>query len=291
MENNQEMNQEINQKNNEKSKFKKSKGKKRLNKAKLIRFLFIACATVLIFKFILDKNLFDDMKIQNRVNSSYAPTSVGIKEALSVKLYAFENYIGFIKSGNMKKAYLMLTDEYREYKSYSEFLKDIEKIDISTFKLKEVKLMSGNTYITPVEYMTKDGELCEETYIIIANKINKKNMKISPNNFLYNFTKKIEFKEDDIKFVIEKCEVYADNINLTLKIKNNNFFKDIDIREIGMEFVGNTVSMKSIEDGKIEARKSKKFDIELDANYNILKVLRVNININDEVMAKYKFEL
>lgn len=271
---------------NNKNKEKKSK----INKAKLIKSLFIVCIVLLITKFILDKNLFDDMKIENRVNS-YLPISVSVKDALTVKLYAFEKYTGLIKSGEIKKAYNMLTEEYRQYKSYSDFSKDIDNIDFSTIKMKEVKQMSINTYIIPVEYMDIYGNLCEETYIVLSNKVNNKKMKISLNNFLYNFKDKFEFKEDDIKFVIEKCEVYGDKINMTLNIKNNNFFKDIDVKEIGMELEAAATSMVDIEDGKIKARESKKFDVELDSTYNVPQHLRVNINMDDEVMAKYKFGL
>lgn len=269
---------------------KKEKKKKKFNKAKLIKTLFVVCVVLLIAKFILDKNLFDDMKIENRVNS-YLPISVSVKDALTVKLYAFEKYVGLINSGETKKAYKMLTEEYREYKSYNEFLKDLDNIDFSTIKMKEVKQMSINTYIVPVEYMDVYGNACEETYIVLANKVNNKKMKISLNNFLYHFTEKAEFKEDDIKFVIEKCEVFADNIKMTLKIKNNNFFKDIDVKEIGMELEGTATSMANIDEGKIKARESKTFNVELDANYNIPQYLRVNINMDDEVMAKYKFKL
>ena len=68
----------------------KKKKKRRINPKKLLKFLILACAIVAITKFILDINLFDDTKIQNRVNSNL-PISITMQDALYIKTHSKEN--------------------------------------------------------------------------------------------------------------------------------------------------------------------------------------------------------
>ncbi|MBO5178818.1 MAG: hypothetical protein J6B87_00505 [Clostridia bacterium] len=265
------------------------KEKRRLNKPKLLRNLLIACAIALLVNFILNKNVFEDMKIQNRVHSSL-PISVTMQDALFVKTYSIDKYIAFIKGGETQKAYSMLTNEYKAYKTYDKYLDDIQGIDFSTFKLKEVKQISENTYLTPVEY-ERNGVLENAEYIVLANKLNDKNMKIAPNKFLYHFEEKQKFSKDSIKFTIEECIVEADAIKLTVLIKNSNLFEEIKITEIGVAFNELESKTQAIEDGILKPGESKAYDIEIESNYYIPKYLKVNRNIENETMRTYLFEL
>lgn len=261
--------------------------KKNLRKKKLIKFLVLSCIILGLTKFVLDTSVFSDTKIQNRV-SPVLPVSVTIEDALYVKQYSIDKYLSYVNDNEFKKAYAMFTDEYKEFKSYNEYLNDIEGIDFSTFKLQEVKQLSEKTFVTPVEYM-KNGVLIEETYLVLVNKVNDKNMKISPNRFLYSF-EKTEFSKNGIKFIIEECTVNSDKITLTVNIKNNNFFEDIIISEIGIGFNEVEAKMKTVEDFVIKSRDSKTFELEFDSNYDIPKFLKIERNMEDTVRT-YTFEL
>lgn len=273
----------------EKIKEEKRKKKIKIDKIKLLRFLVVTCAIALLIKFILDKNVFEGMSIENRVNSSL-PMSVTIQDALYVKTHSIDKYIALIEKNELKKAYAMLTEEYRKYKSFIEFLEEIDGIDFSTMKLKEVKQISEKTYLAPVEYK-RNGVLENEEYIVIANKINDKNMKISLNKFLYHLEEKQKFSKDGIKFTIDKCIVESDYIKATVLVKNGNIFEDITITEIGFAYNELESKTNKISDGVLKAGESKYYEIEIESNYDIPKMLKVNRDMENETMRTYLFEL
>ena len=265
----------------------KKKKKIRINPKKLLKFLILACIIVGITKFVLDINLFDDTKIQNRVNSSL-PLSVTMEDALYIKTHSINNYVTFLMQGETTKAYSMLTEEYQSHKTYNEYLKDIEGIDFSTFKLKEVKLLSENTYVAPVEY-ERNGKLEETDYLILVNKVNSKNMKIAPDKFLYEFKEKAKFSEDSIKFTVEKCIVNSDVIKMTVNIKNSNWIEKINIKEVGVAFSENESKTEVIEDCVLNPNESQTFEIELESNYYVPKYLKIVRNIDEKLNRTYMF--
>lgn len=270
---------------------KKEKEKKKLkiNKSKLLRNLVIACAVVLFTNFLINKNIYEEMNIQNRVKSMN-PISVTMADALHVKTYSIDNYISYIIDGKFEKAYDMLTDEYKAYKSYNDFLLDLEGIDFNTFKLKEIKQVSENTYLAPVEY-ERNGTLEEEEYIVLVNKLNTKLMKISLNKFLYAFDEKYNFSKDGAKYTIESGVVHIDNIYLKVKVKNTNLIENLKITDLGVGFNQYESKTQKIEDGVIEPGKEKTYQIELEANYYTPKYLKVNRNIEKETIRTYLFGL
>lgn len=267
----------------------KKKKRIRINPKKLLKFLIVACVVVWLTRFVLDTNLFDDTKIQKRINSSL-PLSVTMADALYIKNYSINAYVAFLMQGETQKAYSMLTEEYQSYKKYNEYLETIEGIDFSTFNLKEVKMISENTYVAPVEY-ERNGELEETDYLVLVNKVNNKNMKIAPDRFLYEFTEEINFSEDSIKFTVEKCVVNSDTIKMTVKIKNSNWFEKVNIREIGIAFSENESKTKSIKECILNPNESQSFEIELESNYYVPKYLKVVRNIDEKVNRTYMFAL
>lgn len=255
---------------------------------KLILFLAMTCIVLGILKFILDTSVFNDIKIQNRMSQNL-PTSITIADALYVKAYSIDKYLSYIEAGDYKKAYNMLTDEYKAYKSYEDYMDEIKDIDFSTFRLKEVKELSEKTFVAPVEYM-ENGELIEKTYLILANKVNDKIMKISPNEFLYSLDEKLEFSKNHIKFILEEMIVHSDKINLKLTIKNNNLLEDITISEIGLGYNEIESKTEKVGDVVIKPNESQTFELEFSANYDIPKYLKVERIMND-VIRTYTFEI
>ena len=256
---------------------------------KLLKFLILACAIVAITKFILDINLFDDTKIQNRVNSNL-PISITMQDALYIKTHSINNYVTLLMQGETRKAYSMLTEEYQSYKTYSEYLNEIEGIDFGTFNLKEVKMISENTYVAMVEY-ERNGVPEESEYLILVNKVNSKNMKIAPDKFLYEFEEEIKFSEDGIKFTVEECIVNSDIIKLTVNVKNSNWIEKVNIKEIGVAFSENESKTKAIEGCILNPNESQTIEIELDSNYYVPKYLKIVRNIDEKLNRTYMFEL
>lgn len=254
---------------------------------KIIIFLAMTCIILGIIKFVLDTSVFNDIEIQNRM-SSMLPTSVTVENALYVKTYSIAKYLAYIEVGEYEKAYNMFTDEYKAYKSYKDYMSDIKDIDFTTFRVQEVKELTENTFIVPVEYM-QNGELLEETYLVLVNKVNDKIMKISPDRFLYSLEDKLEFSKNHIKFIIEEETVYSDKIHLKVTVKNNNLFEDINITKIGIGYNLQESKMETV-NAKIEAKSSQTFEIEFSANYDVPKYLKIEREMK-EVTRTYTFEL
>lgn len=261
---------------------------KKLALKRLLKNLVITCIILTIIKFILDNSVFDDMNIKNRMSSTL-PASVTIADAMYVKRYSIDKYLTYIDSGEYKKAYNMFTDEYKSYKSYDEYLSSIKNIDFSTFRLQEVKELSDNTFVLPVEY-EKNGEIVEETYLVLVNKVNEKLMKISPDKFLYSLDEKQKFSKNSIKFVLEELVVQSDKIKLKLTINNNNLLDDITISKIGIGYNEIESKTEKVGDIIIKPKNSHTFEVEFSANYDVPKYLKIERNM-ENIVRTYTFEL
>ena len=268
---------------------KDKKRKLKINKKKFLLSLSLLLLIVLLIRFVFQKDILDELKVENRIYSNML-VSVTMNDAHFIKNYSIDPYVSLLKKGETKAAYEMLTDEYRRYKSYEEYLKIIKGIDFSTLKVKEVKQIAEDTFVLPIEYKRSDV-LEESKYLVIVSSLNEKVMKISPDNFLYSVEGKHKFSKEGIKYKIEECTVHSDVIKLTVTIKNTKWFKDVTIQEIGLGFSETESKMKNVENGILKPSETKRFTVELDSNYYVPKYLKVNRNIDNEILRTYMFEL
>lgn len=256
-------------------------------KKKLFKVLLILCIIMCIVNWAYDKYVASEMKVINKINRNL-PVSVSVKDALTVKAYGTDKYFAFLEDGEYKKAYAMLTDEYKAYHKYDDYIKTLDGIDFSTMEVQEVKQMADGAYIAYVEYM-RDGNMEETEYFIIISELNYKVMFISPDKFLYSFSKKEEFSKDKIKYTIENCVVYADKVKADIKIKNVNS-TPVTLKSIGLA-LNETEVMKNYFDDYliIEPKSEKMVEFSYNSNYYAPKMLTIDRILDEETLRTYTF--
>lgn len=253
--------------------------------SKLLKFLLIAYIIVIIAWVILDKYANDKRPIEQKIGSM-SLSSISIKDALNIKGYSILPYADYIKAGDTKSAYNMLTEEYRAAVSYEDYLKTIEGIDFYTFDMKEIKLKAEGTYVATVVY-EKNGEQTETDYLLYLNEVNPKIITISPNKFIYNYSD-LKFKMDDVEVTLQECNIYTDHIEMTALIKNTSWFDTMKFTNIGVGYNDN-VSKNGNVDFTLEPGEIKEIDISYETEYYIPNNIKIKRNIDDETLRTYTF--
>lgn len=253
--------------------------------SKLLKFLLIAYTIVIIVWIILDKYVNDKRPIEQKIGSM-SLASISIKDALNIKGYAILPYADFVKAGDTKAAYNMLTEEYKAAVSYDDYLKTIEGIDFNTFDMKEIKLKAEGTYVATVVY-EKNGEPKETDYLLYLNEVNPQIITISPNKFIYNYSN-LEFKMDGIELILQECNIYTDHIEMTALIKNTSWFDTMKFANIGVGYNDNVSKMGSV-DFSLEPGEIKEIDISYESEYYVPNNIKIKRNIDNETLRTYTF--
>jgi len=265
---------------NKKQKLTKSQFQK-----KTFKFLFIAYLVVIVVWAIISNYITDKKTIYDKIGTM-APSSISIKDALNIKGYGVLPYIDFIKAGDTKSAYDMLTEEYRKAFSYEEYLKTLEGIDFETFDMKEIKIKAENTYIATMVY-EKAGEKTETDYLLYLNHINPKIITISPNKFIYSYNG-LKFKMNNIELTLQNCNIYTDNIKITALIKNTSLFDKMEFTNVGVGY-GESINKAQDINFTIEPGETKEIEIEYDTNYYIPNNIKIKRMIDKDTVRTYTF--
>ena len=251
--------------------------------SRFLKFLLIAYIIVIVTWIILDKYANDKRSIEQKIGSM-SLSSISIKDALNIKGYAILPYADFIKDGDTKSAYNMLTEEYKAAVSYDEYLNTIEGIDFYTFDMKEIKLKAEGTYVATVVY-EKNGEQNETDYLLYLNEVNPQIITISPNKFIYNYSN-LKFKMDGIELTLQECNVYTDHIEMTALIKNTSWFDTMKFTNIGVGYNENVSKMGNV-DFALGPGEIKEIDISYDSEYYVPNNIKIKRNIDDETLRTY----
>ena len=99
---------------------------------KIQKILIVLIFIMGIAIFLLNKYVLQEMPIAERIGTA-TETSVTIEESLHIKTYSTTKYFSLLSDGEYEKAYQMLTDEYKAYMPYEQYLeKEILGTDIAT---------------------------------------------------------------------------------------------------------------------------------------------------------------
>lgn len=267
-------------KNNKKQKSTKAQFQKRT-----IKFLFFAYIVVIILWAIINHFSQSTKTIYEKIGS-YELSSISIREALNIKGYAILPYADYIKAGDTKSAYEMLTEDYRKVVSYEEYLESIKGIDFNTFNMKEIKLKAEGTYVATVVY-ERNGEEKETDYLLYLNELNPKIITISPNKFIYNFGN-LKFKMDGLELKLEECNIYTDSIKMTAIIKNTSLFDTMTFTNIGVGYGENINKSQNVEFA-LKPGEMKEIEIDYETDYYIPNNIKIKRKMNEETLRTYTF--
>ena len=265
-------------------KIKKAKKKSKLKK-KIVKFFLFLVIILIAISAVANNYIGDNRSIYIKIGSM-EPASVSIKDALTKKGYAIMPYADYLKAGDTKSAYDMLSKEYKKTVSYDEYLKTIEDINFETFDMKQIKLKAEGTYVATVVY-EENGEKKETDYLLYSNEINPNIITISPNKFICNFSN-LKFKMDNVEFKINNCNIYTDNIKLNLTLKNTSLFDTATFTNIGVGYGENTSKTQNME-VILKAGESKELELEYETNYYVPNNLKVKRLMDENTLRTYTF--
>lgn len=263
---------------------KKAKRKSKLKK-KIVKFFLFLVIILIAISAVANNYIGDNRSIYTKIGSM-EPASVSIKDALTKKGYAIMPYADYLKAGDTKSAYDMLSKEYKKAVSYDEYLKTIEDINFETFDMKQIKLKAEGTYVATVVY-EENGEKKETDYLLYSNEINPNIITISPNKFICNFSN-LKFKMDNVEFKINNCNIYTDNIKLNLTLKNTSLFDTATFTNIGVGYGENTSKTQNME-VILKAGESKELELEYETNYYVPNNLKVKRLMDENTLRTYTF--
>ena len=189
-----------------------------MKKNKLLRFLLYLIFGMIIAIFILKKYVLAEIPISEKFGS-YQPSSISLYDSIYISTYSTTKYFNLIENGKYELAYKMLSDEYKKYMPFEQYLETLKEKDFSNWVVKSIKQISDITFIVTLE----DRDTLEEhIYIVYASKFNSKVFTISPEKFIYyDEPNKVE-KSNGLECTLIDYIVFQDNMNFRIKLKNNS---------------------------------------------------------------------
>lgn len=229
----------------------------------LIIFIFIMAITI----FLLNKYVLQEMPIAERIGTA-TETSVTIEESLHIRAYSISRYFSLLNEGEYEKAYQMLTDEYKAYMPYEQYLAKIKTVDYNNFGVKAVKQISQYGYIIKLE--NKDTKK-ETHYLVYMSDLNNKLFTISPDGFVYYDTKERKEESKILSAKLESYLIFEDSIQFKLILKNKTS-DELTIDDIQAELTKGGRINNKFKSLTLAAKEEKEitFLVE-DANYYIPK--------------------
>lgn len=266
-------------------KTKKGKMTKSQFQWKVLRFIIIAYVVVMIIATMIRSVLEEKRSVEEKIGN-LEPYGIAVKQALMIREYAITPYVNLLKQGNLQAAYDMLTDEYREFVPYEEYLKTIEEIDFETFEMSEIKMKTAGTYIAGVVY-EKNGEKIETEYLLFEAPYNEKVIKISPERFIHSY-QDLTFEEDNVELKLEYCAIYNDHIDIKATLKNKSLFQDMTFSYINVGYDKN-INKESEVEIKLAPGEQQQLEIKYKASYFIPNNIKVKRILDAETLRTYTF--
>lgn len=234
---------------------------------KIQKILIVLIFIMGIAIFLLNKYVLQEMPIAERIGTA-TETSVTIEESLHIKTYSTTKYFSFLSDGEYEKAYQMLTDEYKAYMPYEQYLEKIKSFDYNNQGVKAVKQISQYGYIIKLE--NKDTK--EEThYLVYMSDLNNKLFTISPDGFVYYDNKERKEESGILNATLKDYLIFEDSIQFKLVLKNKTS-KELTIDDIQAELTKGGKINNKFESITLAAKEEREitFLVE-DANYYIPK--------------------
>ena len=227
-----------------------------MKKKKFLKALFSVMFVLAIIDFVLYRYIGREPLIRERI-SAYNPVSISLNDSLKVRAYSTSLFFKHIEDGEYKKAYGMLTDEYKKYVSYDDFLESLKVYDHTNLGVKSVKQLTDHTFVVLLE--DKDTKE-EHLYTVYSNRLNNEIFTISPDKFVY--FDKVNSKKSNagLEVTLESFLVLQDSINIKLKVKNKTS-KEIDINDVRVELALSGRLANKFEKTTIAPKEERSIDV------------------------------
>lgn len=251
-------------------------------------FGFLLIAYIVVFVLINAKSKYDtlDPDIVERIGFS-TETNIPIDKVLTIREHAIERYKKYLINSDYESAYAMLTDEYKNYCSYDEYINNIKNIDYNSIEVEDINSKNDYCYVASIVYK-QNGEEVHTKYLLYVTKYENNDFYISPDGFLSSYYNQ-EFSKDDININIEKCNIFTDRVEFKGTIKNVSWFSDIQIKQIDLSYDTSLTTPHSV-DLTIKKGEEVPFDIVYDGfEYFVPNNVRIEQDKGNGETSIYRF--
>jgi hypothetical protein len=169
----------------------KEKNKKFFNKVKVYLKFVAGAYIVLIIALILIKSTNDEKKnIYYKIGQN-SLASVTMKDAYTIREIVIKPFAAMGKNKDYKTMYSMLTNEYKRFKTYDEYVQTLEDIDWDTFAMESIKSKEENAYEARITYRrgkeekVEDKEEVHTTYMLYNSTFASDVFTISPDGYIW----------------------------------------------------------------------------------------------------------
>ncbi len=208
---------------------------------KIFYALFVCYVVLFVVKYAIKNDPANNRSIYDKVGAGGVAGNLGIKDSLILKELSIVRYKEYLENGDYESAYDMLSREYQDYVSYSDYITKVRSINPSTFDMKNVHPKSSLAYVADIIYKTNNDETVETTYMLYPNEYNPDNYKISPDGFLY-VVRNQQFEKDNMIVNVDECIVFNDHISIKGSITNKEWFDDITLSNMAISY-GKTLNV------------------------------------------------
>lgn len=172
--------------------------------------------------------------------SMYIAEKMDVSQKIGGKLYGgiistaefskisnvYNKYIEMINNGEFQEAYGVLSYEYKNYRDYEYFLKNVVTQNLNLFRITQINKITEYAYL--IKLISEDSEIDN---LVIFNPDTAK-YQIVPDTFLEHREVNQKIKKSKVTYEIIDTINYADRFIVNIKILNQNKKENVEISNI-----------------------------------------------------------
>jgi hypothetical protein len=193
-------------------------------------------------------------------------------------------YFKYLSEGNIEKAYNLLSEEYKDYKSLNEYKKLVENNGAYTYEVEKIYKKNNGLYIAELTVNNN-----ETKYLVYIDETTKA-FSISPDSLIKYYDKSYSINKWDFSFKIQDYIVETNKNIFNVTIKNKSSKNSLNITNVIV--YSNNDSIYGNDDEIILAPKEEKtFQIITDNNIelpNSISIIRNKAEKNE--IKKYSLD-
>lgn len=252
---------------------------------KFVKFVFKVVIFLFFLVVIIQIVLKNEPTLQEKVMYGQLQ-NLSTEDYMYVKIMSLDKYFNYLKENDFESAYLLLSDEYKKYMSFDEFVDYVGGINLEDVFIQNIKVKNEYCFIAEVKV---NGEI--EDYVIFMNKHNNKSLKISPNGLLDYVESNKKIRRDNLEVEVKDYVINIDNISVNLLVRNTSKNDSVKIRDFKFVIANDVEKDTGFEELELSAQDTKELNIVADSSYDFLEGIKIAVDYTDERIKVYSFDI
>ena len=180
---------------------------------KIVKILLTLIIIGIFLNITLSRYVEEKSDVSRRIGDKLNGGTMSTSEYAKI-LEVYEEYTNNLKSGDYEKAYSFLSYEYKQYKTYEDFLKEIKDLNYENIKIEEIIKRTEKMY----SVIINEDDIKKENLIIY----NSETLKcfIVPEPFLEHNVLNKNLKKKNVEYEVIDTINYIDKFVVNMKITN-----------------------------------------------------------------------